>query len=228
MIKISNLAIGYHNKVILKDIHLELKSKEFIGLLGPNGCGKSTLVKTILNIVPKIHGSIDLAKDFKNRLAYVPQKMKVNPSIPLTCQEFLKLKQLGFTDEEVSTSLESMGLSGFENKSIHEISGGQLQRLFLAFALLGKPKVIILDEATEGMDVDSLDKFYKLLKDYIDREDAILIYVSHDISAVSEHCNRVICLHHGIEYDGDPKSPNFHQCLHDIYGDKSLIHDHRH
>jgi zinc transport system ATP-binding protein len=222
-----DLNVGYQ-KPILENLHLEIQAGDFIGLLGANGSGKSTLVKTLLGVIPPLKGHAHLEVE-QTQVAYVPQRMKVNPSIPLTCQEFLELKlNHKVTKEEITQALEWVDLQDFQKKSIHELSGGQLQRLFLAYAIIGKPKLLFLDEATEGMDSQALAHFFDRLKKYVEENQAALIFVSHDLSAVSDHCNRVICLHHGIEFDGDPRSPEFHSCLHTIYGQTSLIHDHRH
>lgn len=220
------LNIGYANKSIMENINIQLHPKEFIGLLGPNGSGKSTLVKSLLGVMPKISGEIHLAKNLIT--SYVPQKLKTNSSIPMTVTEFLNLKQVNFSKEWFQEVIEIVNLESKLNSSIHSLSGGQLQRLFIAYALLSKPKLLILDEATEGMDLSSLQEVFKKLKTYIEKENACLVYITHDISAVNEVCSRVLCLHKDIAYDGSPTAPDFHTCLHSIYGEKSFIHDHRH
>lgn len=226
-LEFKNLDVGYDNKPVLKNFSAKIYPGEFVGLLGPNGSGKSTLLKTILGLLPPLKGKVVLQD--ASSIAYVPQRMALNPSIPLSCEEFLRLKyKEKLNAKDVAEALELVDLQGFEKRSVHELSGGQMQRLFIAFALLGKPKLICLDEATEGMDMTSLAKFFENLKHKVATNDAALIFVSHDISAVSEHCSRVICLQEGIHFDGDPKSPEFHTCLHQIYGEKSSIHGHHH
>ena len=106
------------------------------------------------------------------------------------------------------------------------LSGGQLQRCLLAFILLSKAKIIFLDEATEGMDIDSEQKFFELLGQIVEEQNAAMVFVSHDVAAVSNKANRVICMKKGAYFDGDPKSPDFHSCLHKIYGDNKVIHEH--
>ncbi|MCB0347964.1 MAG: metal ABC transporter ATP-binding protein [Bdellovibrionales bacterium] len=223
-----DLTIGYQ-KPILDNLKLEIHAGDFVGLLGANGSGKSTLVKTLLGIIPALKGHSHLEIE-AGQVAYVPQRMKINASIPLTCEEFLELKlNKKITTDEIAKALEWVDLAGFQKKSIHELSGGQLQRLFLAYAIISKPKILFLDEATEGMDVQAMSRFFDRLKKYVEDEQAALIFVSHDLSAVSDHCNRVLCLHQqDIVFDGDPRSPEFHTCLHSIYGEKSFIHEHRH
>tara|TARA_B100001248_G_scaffold261706_1_gene253774 strand:+ start:12419 stop:13108 length:690 start_codon:yes stop_codon:yes gene_type:complete len=225
-IKTQNLTIGYPKKVVLKDIAIDFHAGEFIGLIGPNASGKSTLAKTLMGTLPKISGTIEKQAGLSQ--AYVPQKIRVNPQIPLNVAEFLDLKAGPIDLDWKHEVLQMVNLEKQTQASIHTLSGGQLQRLFVAYALLDKPKLIILDEATEGMDLSSLQEVFRHLKKYVEKENACLVYITHDITAVSELCNRALCLHQGVAYDGSPNDPNFHQCLHNIYGEKTTIHDHRH
>lgn len=228
-------SMGYDSHVVLSHINLSIRKGEFIALVGPNGSGKTTLMKSLLGLIPLIDGERELfgkrglkLSQASQKISYVPQKLSLNRSVPISVIDFLKLKGSQYTKTQILESLESVELLGLENKSLHEISGGQLQRVLIAYAFMGDPELICLDEATEGIDIKSEQSFYDLLKILIQKNQATLIMISHDISAVTAHANRVICVNGKVLFDGDPKSETFHSCLHDIYGQESVIHGHNH
>ncbi|HEX4922538.1 MAG TPA: metal ABC transporter ATP-binding protein [Bdellovibrionales bacterium] len=230
-----NATVGYPDAPLMTDFSFSLYPGEFVALVGPNGSGKTTIMKSLLGVLPLIAGSREMLgltnpanSELAGQIAYIPQKMSLNRSVPLTVGEFFSLKSRGRYDhEDLARALKMVELTGLQNQSIHQLSGGQLQRVFMGFALLGKPKLICLDEATEGMDIKAQKTFYALLKNIVEQNRASLLLISHDISAVTEHANRVVCINRTILYDGDPSSPQFHSCLHRIYGEDSHIHDHR-
>jgi zinc transport system ATP-binding protein len=129
----------------------------------------------------------------------------------------------------VQASVAEVGLeSSILNRSIHQLSGGQMQRVFIAYALIGRTDLLFLDEVTEGLDVGAQDRLFELLKLKVNRDRSSLVLVSHDISQVTRYATRAICLNGHILYDGDPQSEKFHTCMHAMYGDRSWIHEHRH
>ncbi len=232
--RLINADLG-HDKTILEKFSLEINSGDFIAMVGPNGSGKSTILKSILGIIPLLNGSREVL-GIKNpsststggRIAYIPQRLTLNRTIPLTVTEFFRLKLPRVTEEDVKKSLESVQLVGFEKRSLHLISGGEFQRVMLAFSLLGKPSLVFLDEVAEGLDVKSQENFVQLMKRVMSERPMAVVMISHDISAVSETTNRVICINRELLFDGSPRSEEFHSCLHKIYGEESLIHGHKH
>jgi zinc transport system ATP-binding protein len=229
--KLVNATIGYRNNPVVSELNFSVSPGEFVAMVGPNGSGKTTIMKSLLGILPLISGRRELLgvsnpdnSVVDGKIAYIPQKLSLNRSVPLTVQEFFKLKGKGA--EEVKRAMKLADLVGLENQSVHKLSGGQLQRAFLGFALMGEPKLICLDEAAEGMDLKAQKSFYAMLKTNVEINRAALLLISHDITAVSEHANRVVCINRTILYDGDPASPQFHSCLHRIYGEESHIHEH--
>ncbi len=204
-------------------------------IIGPNGSGKSTILKSMLGIIPLLKGSREILgeKDpqpsrLAGKISYIPQKVALNRSVPISVREFFSLKASGPTEEEVHTVLKTVQLEGFENRSLHQLSGGEFQRIMLAFSILGKPSLLFLDEVAEGLDLKSQDTFVQLIKNLMGLRSMAVVMISHDISAVSESTNRVVCVNRQLLYDGSPKSPDFHSCLHKIYGEESLIHGHHH
>ncbi|MEQ1875495.1 MAG: metal ABC transporter ATP-binding protein [Bdellovibrionia bacterium] len=232
--RLQNATIGYSGSPLMSDFNFSIEPGEFVAMVGPNGSGKSTIMKSLLGILPMLAGQREIFgqqspdnRKLEGQIAYIPQKMSLNRSVPLTVGEFFRLKGRGrHTPEEYLRALKMVDLAGLEGQSIHKLSGGQLQRVFMGFALLGQPRLICLDEATEGMDIKAQKTFYALLKNIVEVNRAALLLISHDISAVTEHANRVVCVNRAVLFDGDPGSPQFHSCLHRIYGEESHIHDH--
>lgn len=232
--RLINADLGY-NKTLLENFSLDINAGDFIAMVGPNGSGKSTILKSLLGIIPLLKGSREILgeKDpdpsrLAGKISYIPQKVALNRSVPISVREFFSLKSSGATSEEVRAALKTVQLEGFENRSLHQLSGGEFQRIMLAFSILGKPSLVFLDEVAEGLDLKSQENFFQLIKNLMAQRSMAVVMISHDISAVSESTNRVVCVNRQLLYDGSPKSPEFHSCLHKIYGEESLIHGHHH
>ena len=226
--------LGY-GKSILTEFSLDIRAGDFIAMVGPNGSGKSTILKSILGVIPLIRGSREILgekdprpQSLAGKISYIPQKVALNRSIPITVQEFFSLKAHKATSEEIRSALQTAQLEGFESRSLHKLSGGEFQRVMLAFSILGKPSLIFLDEVAEGLDHKSQENFFQLIGNLMSQKSMAVVMISHDISAVSESTSRVVCVNRALLYDGSPKNPEFHSCLHKIYGEESLIHGHHH
>ncbi len=226
--------LGY-DKVLLKNFSLEIFAGDVIAMLGPNGSGKSTILKSLLGIIPLLGGNREilgqpnpLPSKLSGKVSYIPQKLELNKSIPVSVTEFFRLKAGNVSDEQIKKALGTVQLDGFQERSLHQLSGGEFQRVMLAFSILGNPSLVFLDEVAEGMDLKSQNNFLSLIQNLMKEKSMAVVLISHDISAVSESANRVVCINREILFDGSPKSEEFHSCLHKIYGDESLIHGHRH
>lgn len=236
IVQLKQVSSGYGEKKVLSHLDLEIMPGDFLAIIGPNGCGKSTLLKTILGIIPIQSGERNVLgkknpkpEKMAGKISYIPQRLKLNQQIPLSVKEFLNLKlNYSLSESDIIHALESVNLKEKLDASIHELSGGQLQRIFFAFTMLSKPSLICLDEATEGMDSKSESNFFKLLKEDVNTRQSALILISHDISAVTDKANRVLCMKEGEFFETRPQDPNFHSCLHKIYGEDKFIHDHKH
>jgi zinc transport system ATP-binding protein len=195
-IEIKNLYFKYDTSYTLEDINLDINNKDFLAIIGPNGGGKSTLLKLILNILKPTSGSIEVDHSI---LGYVPQNTTFNKEFPIKVLDVVLMgllnnrkKLFGYTDSEIALAnwaLEKVNMQEFKDKKVGNLSGGQRQRVFIARALCSKPKVLLLDEPTSSIDVDGQQKIYNLLKEL--NKEMTIVVVSHDISVIISYASRV-------------------------------------
>ncbi len=212
IIEIKNLSFSYHKQKILEDINLEVYEKDFLAIIGPNGGGKSTLLKLILGINPIKDGSIktfgEVPKKNLSKIGYVPQNTNVNTDFPIKVLEVVLMGHIGeksplfgYGKEEkmcAMGALSQVGMEKFANNKIGELSGGQRQRVMIARALCAHPKILILDEPTASIDIEGQKLIYELLKtlnSYI-----TIIVVSHDISVVMRYADKVVHINKCLTY----------------------------
>lgn len=195
-IQIENLYFSYKKTDVLEDINLEINQRDFLAIIGPNGGGKSTLLKLILNILDAKRGKI--SSSFKN-VGYVPQNTNLNTDFPITALEVTLMghignrrKIFGYAKEDITCakkSLEKVGMSDFADVKIGDLSGGQRQRVFIARALCANPDIILLDEPTASIDVQGQKDIYELLKNL--NQEITVVVVSHDISVLLHYAKNV-------------------------------------
>lgn len=208
--KADNITVVRGEDVILDDVSLHVASHDFITILGPNGAGKSVLLKVLMGLEKPNEGSISTKPNL--RVGYVPQRLLPNPSMPLQVKRFLTVAQK-VTSEQLNSISEETNIIALLNKPLYSLSGGELQRVLLARALLGNPELLVLDEPAQNLDIAGQLSFYKLLdKVYNERKIAILM-VSHDLHMVMASTKQVICLYKHICCSGTPqivaKDPEF-------------------
>lgn len=203
-VSVSNLTFGYDYRTVLKDISFNLKSGDFLAVIGNNGSGKSTLIKCILGI-NKIPASkiflddVDIVeyKNYKN-IGYVPQKFDdFNYEFPITVNEILQVsKYTNFTEDQKLELLDKVGILELQNENINNLSGGQLQRVFIARSLMNKPKLLILDEPTVGVDRENVEGFYKTINE-LNKEGITIMLITHNIHESKANITHVLSLHNG-------------------------------
>ena len=203
-VTVSNLTFGYDYRTVLKDINFSLKSGDFLAVIGNNGSGKSTLVKCILGI-NKVPGDkivlddIDI-NEFKNfkKIGYVPQKFDdFNYEFPITVNEVLQATRFSkFTEDQKLEVLDKIGILELQNENINNLSGGQLQRVFIVRALMNDPKLLILDEPTVGVDRENVEGFYKIVNE-LHSEGLTIILISHNLKESNANFTHVLSLHNG-------------------------------
>lgn len=223
-----SLTIGRHS--ILEDINLHLREGEIVTLVGPNGSGKSSLVRIILGLIPATSGSVHLQNSL--RIGYMPQHLKIDNLMPLTVSRFLLLggRQPPARLREV---LDGVGAIQVINAPIQSISGGEMQRVLLARALLREPQILVLDEPTQGVDVNGQLALYRLIQAIRDRYGCTILMVSHDLHLVMAATDRVVCLNRHICCSGTPDVVSQDPAYRDLFGNSRFAlyshhHDHTH
>ena len=207
LINISNLFYKYHKTDVLENINLSIKDDDFLAIIGPNGGGKSTLLKLILGLLTPINGKID--KKIKNSLiGYVPQNTNLNLGFPITALEIVlmghivsKKRIFGYSKEDIACAMESLkkvSMEKFANSKIGDLSGGQRQRVFIARALCSNPKIMLLDEPTASIDVKGQREIYELLKEL--NKFICIVVVSHDISVLLNYAKNVAHINKNLVY----------------------------
>ncbi len=219
VIQLSDISAAYDDKKVLSQVNLSVYERDFLGIIGPNGGGKTTLIKLILGLLKPTSGSIRFFKDGREvseiTMGYLPQYNSIDKKFPISIYEVVlsglsKEKSLfrKYTPEQheqVRRIIARMGLEGMEQRAIGELSGGQLQRALLGRALVSNPEVVILDEPNTYIDKRFEAKLYSLLEE-INRERAIIL-VSHDIGTVLKNVKTIACVNETLDYHPDTEVP---------------------
>lgn len=203
LISLQGLSVKFGQHLILDNVTMAVDCGEIVTIVGPNGSGKSTLLKTLIGSVLPSQGQVIRAENLK--IGYVPQRLNIDETLPMTVHRFLTLP-LRRSKEVIQHSLERAGVEGLEQQQVNALSGGQLQRVLLARALLEEPSLLLLDEATQGLDQRGMVDFYQQI-DRIRRETGCaVIMVSHDLHIVMKRTDRVVCLNGRICCEGVPET----------------------
>jgi zinc transport system ATP-binding protein len=216
VVAVSDLTFGYTSVPVVEDVSLDIQPGEYVAVVGPNGSGKSTLMELVLGLrrpdtgEARLFGDPAHAFDDGARIGYVAQHVSAAKEMPITVREVVRMGRfahvgfgtLGAEDNAiVDRALETVGMSGFANRRITQLSGGQRQRAFIARALASEADLLVLDEPTVGVDAESVEAFYDLLRALNDDGITILL-IEHDLSAVTEHAERVVCMNREVYFDG--------------------------
>lgn len=202
LISIRDLAVSHGRNRVLSDVTLDISAGEIVTIVGPNGSGKSTLLKAMIGALRPSAGQIIRTKGL--RLGYVPQTLKIDPTLPLTVRRFLSLPH-GAQDDQALAVLERAGVAPLAERQMAGLSGGQFQRVLLARALLNDPQVLILDEATQGLDQLGSAAFYQQIATLRQEIGCAVVMVSHELHVVMAASDRVICLNGHICCEGAPE-----------------------
>lgn len=230
ILEIKNLTVKLDNKVILEDINLEVEKGEIVAIVGPNGGGKTTLLKTILGFIKTYKGDIKILglppkKAVKTgRIGYLPQKNNVPKKFPVSV---LDVVMFGLINSKLSKKekikkaieyLDYVGMKEFKNRPFSDLSGGQQQRVSIARVLVAEPEIIFLDEPSTGIDVVAQESFYEFLKRLRDEKNITIIMVTHDVGVVAKYVDKVAGLNRYLHFYGNPKEFFKKDILQKLYG----------
>lgn len=202
LVSLSDLTVRRDGQTVLHGVDLSIAAGEIVTVVGPNGSGKSTLLQTVIGVLRPSAGRADRTPGL--RIGYVPQKLHADPTLPMTVWRFLGLPYGAAADRKREV-LERTGAAGLEDKQLTRLSGGQLQRVMLARALLSDPTLLILDEPTQGLDQAGSAAFYRLIEDVRQSYGCAVLMVSHELHVVMSASDRVICLNGHICCEGTPE-----------------------
>lgn len=245
LVELQNVNAGYNADIVLENINLTIPKGDFLGIIGPNGSGKTTLLKIMLGLITPKSGTVSLfgknSSEFRDwqKIGYVPQKAGSNlMRFPITVWETVSLGRLTskrWLDFEkprdtraIEEALDAVGMTPHKHRLLGELSGGQAQRVFIAKALASRPELLVLDEPTVGIDTDSQEKFYELLKTLNHDMNLTLILVSHDIDVVAHEVKTIACINHTIVSHGKPKDVLKGDFMKKLYGEhlRMVVHGH--
>ena len=198
ILEVSNLSVRISNQIILDNINFRLRKAATLAIIGPNGAGKTILFRALLNIIP-YSGIIEWKE--KVKIGYVPQILSVR-DLPISVREFLAFR----SRQNIESSLNSVGLdSKILNKNLGTLSGGQLRRVLIAWAIMGKPDVLLFDEPTTGVDLDSEEAIYVMLRRLTKENRITLLMISHSLHIVNEYSDYMLALNKCVTFFGESK-----------------------
>ena len=206
LLQLRNVGVALGGRSIVHDVSLQINKAERVGIIGPNGGGKSTLLKAILRLLP-YSGSITRFPGL--RIGYVPQYFDFDRTLPLTVRELFALRLGGFpflqrSEPRALVHLDLVGARSTYKKRLGVLSGGELQRVLIALALVGEPHLLILDEPSSALDVTGERALYRLIDSLVKTHALTVIFVSHDLELLHNYASRAICLNRTLVCDGVP------------------------
>ncbi len=225
VLKVTDLNVTFDHEQIIKNLSFSVHEKEVLVILGPNGGGKTTLLRALLNLIP-YSGTITW---YKKHLSYLPpQELIQRKSLPpLTVQEFFSFKKIH--DQQIVPMLSEVGLDKlFLKKKIEHLSTGEFQRMLIAWTLVDKPEVLLFDEPASGIDIGGEETVYQLLHKLWKKQGITIILVTHDISLTWEHATNVLCINKQKLCYGRPEIILSSENLQKIYGAGVKLYEHRH
>lgn len=232
LIQLSDVGVRFSGQNILDQVNLTLTRGEIVTLIGPNGAGKTTLVRTVLGLLKPDTGSV--WRQPRLTIGYMPQKLHVDATLPLSVLRFLRLVP-GVDRTSAASALAEVGADHLLDSPLQTISGGELQRVLLARALLRKPELLVLDEPVQGVDVSGQAELYRLITQLRNRYGCSVLMVSHDLHLVMSTTDQVVCLNHHICCSGHPEQVSGDPAFVELFGQdaRSLAiyhhhHDHAH
>ncbi len=206
---------------LLQQINLQLKAGEILTIIGPNGAGKTTLVRIALGLLPASSGTVYRRPGL--HIGYMPQRLHIDPTFPLTVRRFLSMAGRKKT-ERILPLLKEVGAAEVIDAPLQNISGGELQRVLLARALMRDPDLLVLDEPVQGVDVHGQVELYQLITRIRERRNCAVMMVSHDLHLVMAATDRVLCLNRHICCSGTPEAVTNDPAYLELFGPLAVQH----
>ncbi|MFQ5622466.1 MAG: ATP-binding cassette domain-containing protein [Paracoccaceae bacterium] len=231
LLKVDGLCVHEGRRHLLDNVSLEISGGEILTVIGPNGGGKSTLLKAVIGAVRPSAGTIWRKPGL--RIGYTPQKVQLERTMPMHVDRFLALSG-NLKKGDRQKVLNVVGLESLRRVQLVDLSGGEFQRVLLARALLRSPELLVLDEPTQGLDQPGEASFYRLLSDVRAKSGAAVLMVSHDLHVVMARSDRVICLNGHVCCSGLPETVSADPSYKELFGDRADLaiyhheHDHSH
>lgn len=233
LVTLENVSISFDQRQVLSGVSLELHPGKILTLLGPNGAGKSTLVRVVLGLLAPSSGRVSRSAGL--RIGYVPQKLYIDPTLPVTVERFMRLSR-GARNQDILPALKRVQAGHLLTSPLQKLSGGETQRVLLARALLNQPQLLVLDEPTQGVDVNGQVALYDLINQLRHELNCAVLMVSHDLHLVMAKTDEVLCLNHHICCSGTPEAVSQHPEFIAMFGPRGAQelaiyrhhHNHRH
>ena len=230
ILTVENLGVKFDNNEVLKGLSFFVQKGDVLAIVGPNGAGKSVFFRALLGLIP-YSGKIEWAPGLK--ISYVPQKFNIDKDLPLSVEEFLGFKQK--KREEIVNALKAVGITDEYHIEKHILkqrlgwlSGGQLQRILIAWSIMDNPEVLLFDEPTAGIDIGGEETIYNLLKKLKDQRGLTILLISHDLNIVYKYADNVVCINNEMICYGEPSVVLDPASLAKLYGGEAGFYKHEH
>ncbi len=229
LVRLKQIEIDFNGNKALQNINLSIHANSITTIVGPNGGGKSTLLKVLLKLLTPTSGSVTHKKGLK--IGYVPQKLHLDHSMPITVEKFLSLKP-NCSTKAINEALNLFSIAHLSQNSMQKLSGGELQRVLLARAILNRPQLLALDEPMQGVDIAGQTELYQLLNNTRSWLNCAILMVSHDLNIVMANTDEVLCINRHICCAGTPEAvtndPHFIHFFGDQFAQNVAFYSHHH
>ena len=232
LLQLEKVSLSLRQQTLLSEIDLNLARREIMTIIGPNGAGKSTLLRIALGLQRPDSGTVTRAPGL--RIGYMPQRLSINPLMPISVSRFLRMSQQRRCS--IKQALSRTGITHLADRPLHDISGGETQRVLLSRALLAEPELLVLDEPAQGVDITGQTELYELIGELRDQLGCAVLMVSHDLHWVMAQTDTVICLNQHVCCHGHPETVSNDPAYLSLFGRRHAEaialyqhdHDHRH
>jgi len=231
LLQARNISVFFQQREVLRQVDLQIEAGEVVTIIGPNGAGKTTLIRVALGLLAPAKGEVFLDPDL--RIGYLPQRFHVEPTLPINVLRFLKLSGENNPDR-LQKTLGEVGASKLIEAPLQTLSGGEMQRVLLARALLRNPELLVLDEPAQGVDLHGQVEFFSLLEKLRTERGCSVLMVSHDLHLVMAATDRVICLNTHVCCKGTPEVVTRNPAFVELFGEEAAetlaiyAHDKKH